>query len=242
MNNNFSISRYKTLSTIDWKTNNKTYLFIALAMIVYWILYGLSAIWVQLHQQRDIFTNMSAIRFAFNIQMLGFICFIASNTFSQLSSNMGTASYFLLLPCTVQEKFTAKFVMSGIVFWCIFYLSVFLGLAILWYIFYPIALANDPSGLLINRSFDIYLNVKILSNTVSLFIHAFLYHSFFMLGATVFKQFKFIKSMLPLILYYTVLTLFRFDIMFNVPYLIICGMLTIGCWFLAYQRLKKYTL
>ena len=241
MEKNFSISRYLCLITIDWHTQNKKYLFIFLAMIAYWVLYGFAATWFIMFEGKDIFSNPGVIRFVFNIQMLGFIGFIASNTFAELGPQINKSSYFLLLPCTTLEKFASRFMISAILFWGVFFASVFIGLALLWNVFYPIVFNNIENGVLVDKKFNIGHNIQVFTDNV-FWMYAFFFHSIFTLGAVVIRRFKFIKSLLVIIVVLSVAATLRLHILPSAYSLSIYGVLTMTFWFIAYHRLKKYSI
>lgn len=242
MHNHFSLLRCKTLLAIEWQTNHKRYLFIMLAMISYWALYGLGALWFLVSGIRsDVLTNSAAIRLAFGGQVFGFIGFVASGMFTDLGRDVNKSSYYLMLPGTTLEKFTIKLLISGFLFWVVFFTSTLIGLTMLWNIFYPIALTNDPANVLIRKQFDIGLNIQVFS-TVSLFMNAFLVHSFFMTGSIVLTRFRFIKTLFIVVVFYLPIILFRFSIRQPSVYYLSIIMLTAILWFTVFQRLKKYTL
>lgn len=242
MHNHFSLLRCKTLLAIEWQTNHKRYLFIMLSIIGYWVLYGLGALWFLVSGNRsDIFTNSAIVRLAFDGQAFGFIGFAASGMFTDLGRDINKSSYYLMLPGTTLEKFTIKLLISGFLFWVVFFIGAFIGFTLLWNVFYPIAFANDPAGSLINKQFDIGLNIQSFS-TVNLFMNAFLVHSFFIMGSIVLTRFRFIKTLFIVIVFYLPIVLFRFSIKLPSVYYLSIIICTVILWLTAYHRLKKYTL
>lgn len=241
MDKYFSISRFQRLLAIEWQTNRKKYMFIIMAMFVFWILYGLTALWLINSQKKDIFTNPTSIKLAFLFQMFGCISFLASGSFADLCNDNNKSAYILLLPNTTLEKYAAKFMITAVLYWFVFFISIFIGLFFLWNIFYPIALMHFSSDYLVVKKNDIWNNIKIMTDINSI-TYAFFFHSVFLLGSIILRKFKFIKTLLVITLFYFVMALLNLQVKTGGGYLFIYGFFTLIFWFIAYRKLKTYCL
>ncbi|MFS4432179.1 hypothetical protein [Chryseobacterium sp. S90] len=241
MKENFSLSRFKKLLAIDWQANRKKYMFIILAMLAFWILYGLAALWLITSLKKDIFTNPSAIKLAFFLQMFGFISFLACGSFTEIGTDTNKTSYILLLPNTNGEKFMAKFIITAILFWIVFFVSAFIGLYFLWNIFYPIAMHHVSAEYLAVKKFDTWHNIKVMTGMESI-TYAFFFHSVFTLGSIILSKFKYITTLLVVTLFYFGVALLNLQAKTDTYYLYIYGFFTISLWLIAYRKLKTYSL
>ncbi|MEF9478749.1 hypothetical protein OWR28_14485 [Chryseobacterium sp. 1B4] len=222
------------------KTYNKRYLLIFLSMLIYWLFYGLIGLWMASSKGKDIFSNSIGIGLAFHIQMFGFISFIASDMFKDLGLGIQRSGYYLMMPFTALEKIGVKFLISAVLFWPVFFAMSFIGLAVLWNIIYPIAVSQSYNGVLVSRTFDIVDNIHTFS-TISMILNAFLLHSIFIVSSVSLKRFKFITTLLAVIVVYVVFRSLDFSIS-EKTYLTYPGIVitTIFLWIFAYYKLKKY--
>jgi hypothetical protein len=236
----FSISRFNKFLAIEWQTNRKKYMFIIMAMFAFWLLYSLTALWL-ITQKKDIFTNLTSIKLAFFLQMFGFISFLASGSFADLGTDNNKSIYILMLPNTTAEKYIAKFMITAILFWIVFFISAFIGLYFLWNIFYPMALQHISADFMAIKKIDVWTNIKVMTD-IKCITFAFFFHSAFTLGSIILGKFKYIKTLLVITLFYFALALVNLQVKADTLYLFIYGFFTFSFWLIAYRKLKNYSL